>query len=111
MNNKQVCICHCHSEKDLPLGVQCRCIKNCEHCHPENFKEKEGQECPCHCHVLTEKPCSDHHDCEHCRQKLTPMQSYINALVSADFFKKRIIEKNKESWDSIEKSVREELQK
>lgn len=36
---KEQCRCHCHSEKDLPAGVQCKCIKNCEHCHPENFKK------------------------------------------------------------------------
>ena len=36
------CTCHCHSEteEDRLSGIQCRCIKNCEHCHPENFKEQ-----------------------------------------------------------------------
>lgn len=29
------CKCHCHQEKDLPVGVQCKCIKNCEHCRPK----------------------------------------------------------------------------
>lgn len=29
------CNCHCHKEEDLPEGVQCRCIKNCEHCNPK----------------------------------------------------------------------------
>lgn len=43
MNNEQIkkeegkCICHCHEEHNLPDGVQCRCIKNCIHCRPENF--------------------------------------------------------------------------
>lgn len=33
------CKCHCHSETEetKKLGLQCRCIKNCPHCHPENF--------------------------------------------------------------------------
>ena len=25
------CPCHCHLEEK---GIQCRCIKNCEHCRP-----------------------------------------------------------------------------
>lgn len=31
------CYCHCHSELNLQNDGQCRCIKNCIHCHPENF--------------------------------------------------------------------------
>ena len=31
------CACHCHMEERGAL--RCRCIKNCIHCHPENFKE------------------------------------------------------------------------
>lgn len=34
------CKCHCHSES-LLNGAKCRCIKNCIHCHPENFVKKE----------------------------------------------------------------------
>jgi hypothetical protein len=38
------CSCHCHSEKDLPDGVRCKCIKNCKHCRPENFIKKPSSE-------------------------------------------------------------------
>lgn len=33
------CKCHCHNEP-MPSGIQCKCIKNCVHCRPENFKER-----------------------------------------------------------------------
>jgi hypothetical protein len=25
------CPCHCHLEQE---GIQCKCVKNCEHCQP-----------------------------------------------------------------------------
>lgn len=31
------CKCHCHNRPQFHGGT-CRCIKNCIHCHPENFK-------------------------------------------------------------------------
>jgi hypothetical protein len=34
MSNDTLCNCHCHNEKE---GIRCKCIKNCIHCHPENF--------------------------------------------------------------------------
>lgn len=37
------CACHCHHESNLPAVLQCRCIKNCQHCHPKNFS-KPAQE-------------------------------------------------------------------
>ncbi len=43
-NDALICLCHCHSDEDGKLaaqGIQCKCIKNCEHCHPENFQKKE----------------------------------------------------------------------
>ena len=36
----QYCECHCHNDEDGRLaarGIICRCIKNCVHCHPENY--------------------------------------------------------------------------
>jgi hypothetical protein len=54
------CSCHCHIEH--PNGVQCKCIKNCIHCHPENFKDTpplshktEEKECR-KCNLLGQKP-------------------------------------------------------
>lgn len=35
--HKNQCTCHCHEEATAPAGFKCRCIKNCIHCHPENF--------------------------------------------------------------------------
>ena len=40
------CTCHCHQEIEQMKrnGIQCRCIKNCVHCNPENFKQSwEGE--------------------------------------------------------------------
>lgn len=34
VNVPENCTCHCHKEKDLPPGVQCKCIKSCPHCFP-----------------------------------------------------------------------------
>lgn len=37
---KEDCTCHCHNDEDDKLeaqGIRCKCIKNCIHCHPENF--------------------------------------------------------------------------
>lgn len=42
-NPQKKCECHCHS-KPLPNGAVCRCIKNCEHCHPENFPTQPDAE-------------------------------------------------------------------
>lgn len=33
------CKCHCHNRQ--VEGANCKCIKNCIHCHPENFRAKE----------------------------------------------------------------------
>lgn len=40
----QNCKCHCHEENILPKGVICRCIKHCEHCHPESFPKDTKEE-------------------------------------------------------------------
>lgn len=37
--NVEFCSCHCHTPQSE--GMQCKCIKNCIHCHPENFTAKK----------------------------------------------------------------------
>lgn len=65
--SKEECNCHCHSEKHLPKGIRCKCIKNCEHCKPT----PEPEECEHEQIAIVSKGVGKTLECKFCGKRFT----------------------------------------